>query len=252
MGASTTMYDLQKSNIWKRFASFVLDMILVTIIATGVLFLCSTIFKYDSYMQKLDGYYEEYNLDKTMTEDKYNKLSKEEQTAYVERYNKFIEDKRVVKVYNTIINLSIAMVTIAIVVAFLIVEFIIPLILHDGQTVGKKVFGLCVVKNDAVKINTVTLFIRSMIGKCVIEVMIPAIIIVLIYFGGIGIIGTVILFILAIIQIILLFKSKTTSLIHDALAMTVVVDKNSQMIFDSEDDLIKFKEEAHLKSLGKE
>ena len=41
------------------------------------------------------------------------------------------------------------------------------------------------------------------------------------------------------------FVTRTNSCIHDRLAMTVVVDMASQMIFETPEDLLEFKKKEH-------
>ena len=143
--------------------------------------------------------------------------------------------------------MSLALITVGLLIGVAVVEFVIPLCLKNGQTVGKKIFGLCLVKNDSVKINNMMLFIRAFLGKFTIETMIPVYILLLIIFGNAGLIGTVILFLILIIQIILSFATTNKTLIHDLMAGTVVVDMSSQMIFESEEAMIEFKQDFYKK-----
>ena len=124
-------------------------------------------------------------------------------------------------------------------------EFIIPLFLKNGQTVGKKVFSVGVIKNNCVKMSTFQLFVRTIIGKYTIETMIPILLIIAIIFGIVDIVGTIVILGLLVTQIILLFATKNHTLIHDTFAYTVVVDLPSQMTFDNEDELIKYKTKLH-------
>ena len=97
-------------------------------------------------------------------------------------------------------------------VAFLLLEFLIPLLLGNGQTVGKKVFGVAVMREDSVKLSPVLLFIRAILGKYTIETMVPVLIILMIYWSVLGFFGTVILFGMLILQLVLLFSTKERSM----------------------------------------
>ena len=103
-------------------------------------------------------------------------------------------------------------------------ELIIPLILKNGQTVGKKVFGIGVMMTGGTKIKTVALFIRAVLGKYTIETMIPVLIIIMIYFGGIGILGVIILGLIVLLQLILMAATSNNSPIHDLISDTVVIE----------------------------
>ena len=89
------------------------------------------------------------------------------------------------------------------------------------------------------------MFIRTVLGKFTIETMIPVIILVMISFNSIGVIGILTLAAILILEIVLLIVTHTNSMIHDVLAKTVVVDMASQMIFDSEEDMLAYKKKAH-------
>lgn len=245
------VYGIEKASLLKRFSAFLLDVIVTLIVATGVMALTSVITKYDDYSDKMEALYtqyeEEYDIKFEMSIEEYEKMTEEEIKKYEEVYEVFSKDEEVIFTYNMVFNLTLLIVTLGCLFGVLITEFIIPLILKNGQTVGKKVFNLCLVKNNGVKINTMMLFVRSFLGKFTIETMIPAYIVILVVFGNAGAIGSIVLILILLIQIVLVFKTENKCLIHDLMAGTVVVDKSSQMIFESEEALIEFKQEFYKK-----
>ena len=103
---------------------------------------------------------------------------------------------------------------------------------------------------DYVKVNSLQVFARAILGKCAIETMLPVLLILLMYFGAIGRIGPTILGILVMVQAFLLIFSKTKAGIHDRIAYTVAVDYSSQMIFDTKEEMIAYTEtsEAEMES----
>ena len=131
------------------------------------------------------------------------------------------------------------------VLAVLVLEFIVPLLLGNGATVGKKVFSLGLIRTDGVKINTMQLFVRALLGKFTIETMIPLYLFLMMLWGLMGIAGTVIICGLGITQMLLYGFTRTNSLLHDLLAGTVVVDISSQRVFASTDDLIEYTKRVH-------
>lgn len=120
----------------------------------------------------------------------------------------------------------------------------VPLILKNGQTLGKKVFSLAVMRVDGVKVTPFMMFVRTLLGKYTVETMIPVAIIVLILFGSGGIIGITVLGMLTILQIGLFVGTHNHTPIHDLFAQTVVVDLSSQIIFDTEAEMIEAKKQA--------
>lgn len=242
------IYDVQKASLLKRFSAFLLDFILIIVLASGFAFLLSWITQIDSYTETLQTYYEEYGekygVDFNISAEDYEQLTQERKDYYQEAYEAiFKENPDAYKAYRMSIALPMLITTISVLLSYLVFEFIIPLCLKNGQTIGKKIFSLGVVFNNSVKITNFALFVRAIFGKYTIETMFPVLLIMLVLYRQMGILALILVAALLILQIVLLFATKTRSFIHDTLASTVVVDMSSQMIFQSTDELIAYKEE---------
>ena len=118
------------------------------------------------------------------------------------------------------------------------------MIFGNGQTIGKKVFGLGVMRVEGVKVNGVCMFIRTVLGKYTIETMIPVMMALMLWFGSIGEVGWIIVAVILVTEAALLLTTRERAMIHDKLANTVTVDIASQMIFNSHEDLIAYKEKV--------
>ncbi len=246
------IYDLQKPTIWKRLSAYLFDFIILAVLITGFATVMSSVVGFDGQLSKLEGYYTEYskkyNIDLEISAEDFEKLSKEEQQVYADANELFQKDSRVLKAYSFIFSLTLIITAVSILLAVLTWEFIVPLFLKNGQTVGKKIFGVAVMRTNGVKITPVQLFVRSILGKYTFEIMIPVFSVILVVFANAGIFGIIMLAIVAIAQIIsLIVTPKTRSALHDLLADTVTVDLASQLIFETEAELIKYKEEQHAK-----
>lgn len=246
------IYDLQKPTLFKRLSAWLFDFIILAILITGFATAVSGVIGFNKQLSILEGYYTEYsqkyNIDLEISQEDFNKLSQEEQQVYEDANKLFQADERVVKAYGLLFGSTIIITAISILVAVLVWEFIIPLFLKNGQTVGKKIFGVAVMRTNGVKVTPVQLFIRSILGKYTFEIMLPVFSVVLVVFGGAGVFGLIMLAVIFIAQVIsLLVTRRTRSALHDLLSDTVTVDLASQLIFDTEADLIKYKEEQHAK-----
>jgi uncharacterized RDD family membrane protein YckC len=154
----------------------------------------------------------------------------------------------VIYTYNMMLSMAMVIITFAILLGYLILEFLIPLLLKNGQTLGKKLFGIGVMRVDSVRLPAILLFARTVLGKFTIGTMIPVYVIIMIIFGRLGLIGTVIIGALLLVQAILFFGTHDHTPIHDKLAGTVTVDLASQMIFDSPEALLEYKKRLHAES----
>ena len=240
------VYDLQKASMWKRISAFLFDFIMMSVITVLFAFLLSWVTGYDNWQRTFSSAYgrieEEYQVNLDLTYDEYTALTDEQSDRLNAAYDALRQDEEGMKAYQMIHTLSQVIVSLSILFGVMIWEFLIPLKLKDGRTLGKKIFGLALMRTDGVRVNTVSLFIRSLLGKYTIEIMIPVLIIMMIFWGTIGIIAPIILALIAIVEMCVMFFTQTNSLIHDLLADTVVVDYMSQMIFDTYDAMIAYKE----------
>ena len=239
------IYDLQKAGLWKRIAAWMFDGILTGILAVGFGVLLSMLLGYDAHSQALDDAYAryetEYGVVFDISAEEYERMTQAEIDHYNVAYDALIHDQDAMYAYNMVINLTMVITSIGILLAVLLWEFFIPLWIGNGQTLGKKIFSLCLVRIDGVKLNTMQLFTRSILGKYTIETMLPVVIVMMIFWGIVGLSGTLCLLVLAAAQILSLIISTNNCAIHDHLAGTAVVDITSQMIFRSTEELIEYK-----------
>ncbi len=245
--------SLQKANFWKRISAWLFDVLLTVMLAVGIAAAFSAVSNYDSYNDRLQACYtryeQEHGIDLDITEEEYNLLSPEEKQKYIDADKAFGADPEVQELYHTIFTMTLTIVAVGLLGAHLIIYFIIPLCFKNGQTLGKKCFGLAVMRTNCVKITHFVLFVRSIIGLYTIETMVPVLLLTMIYFGVIGGVGTLTLLLLLGLQIGVMIATKTNSSIHDLLSDTVVVDMASQQIFDTEDQLIAYKQAEHERGL---
>lgn len=226
--------DLQKAGIWKRLSAWLFDALLVGMLAVGFGVLLSSLLGYNGYNDALnqtyDRYEAEYGVTFEITQSDYQAMSEPQRRNYDDAYRALVADRDAIYLYNMVLQLTLVITTLGILSAFLVWEFLVPLLLGNGQTLGKKIFGLCLMRTDGVKVNNLQLFARAVLGKFTVETMIPVYILLLIFWGSIGLGGTLILLGLLAAQVISLAVTHTNSALHDLLAGTVVVDI-SQTIF---------------------
>lgn len=232
--------ELQKANMWKRISAYLLDVILLSMLAVGLIFLLSLLLGYDAQMTKLEAVYDryerEYGMFFDLTVEEYEALDESERANYDAALTAFSADGEAEYLYSMLINLTLIMITFGILLAYLLLEMLIPLLLGNGQTAGKKVFGIGVMRADGVKLSPLLLFIRTVLGKYTVETMIPVMLILMIFFGVMGIGGTGIIVLLALAQLVLLAVTRGRTPIHDLLAQTVTVDLASQRIFETAEE----------------
>lgn len=250
------IYDLQKPTLWKRVSAYLLDIVLIITLAVGFATVISAVTGYDAKLDRLIEYRSEFgekhgvNLD--ISQEEFNKLSTDEQKLFNDKYEEvtklLIKNEEYVKLNSMVINLTLVTASLGILLAVLLWEFIIPLFLKNGQTVGKKVFGIAVMRTNGVKASNMQLFVRAIFGKYTFEIMLPVFAVLMVLFANMFLFGVVVIAAIFIAQIVVLIVTRNTrQALHDLLSDTVTVDLASQLIFDTEEELIKYKEEQHAK-----
>lgn len=271
--------DLQKASLMKRLSAFLLDFVLFTMLFSGVLLLTNSIFNFDYYLNRYleerpneiiaeyqekykdelakidDAYYLSYEDYFNISDDDFNALPQEVRNIYDKCYSETQEaiftDAEMIKSLEILTNSALAMVSISFLIPYLILEFLVPLLFKNGQTLGKKVFAIAVMRNDGVKISPKLLFIRTVLGKFTVETMVPMFMILLFIIGLDPIVCITTILAILLIQLVLLITSKTRALIHDSLSSTVVVDFQSQMIFDSVEEKREYQLRLHKEAVDK-
>ena len=248
--------DIQKANMWKRISGGLLDWILLGVLVAFFAMLLSTVLGFDRYNAALEDCYSryeaQYGVSFDITMDQFRDMTQEQVALYEQAYAAFSADPAASYNFNMIVSLTLVIVSISILLGFLVLEFAVPLWLKDGRTLGKKIFGIGLMRTGGTRINGVSLFIRTFLGKYAIETMIPVLIILMIFWGTIGIVGPLVVAGILLLQLILMAVSHTNSMIHDRLSDTVVVDMESQMIFDTESDLIEYTKRLHAEKASKQ
>lgn len=241
--------DLQKPSIWKRISASMFDCLLLVIVVVGIGYVLSAVTGYNEYNKTLqnayDRYESEYEIEFEITGEEYLAMTEAEKATYDAAYDALIKDKEAMYAYNMVLSLTMVIISGSILLATIILELLVPLKLGNGQTIGKKIFGIGVMRIDAVQLTTIQLFIRTVLGKFTIETMIPVYIVIMIFFNIIGVEGTIILGVLALVQLVMLCVTRNRYVIHDLLAGTVVIDIASQKIFKDQEALLEYIKKEH-------
>lgn len=238
------MFDLQKASMLKRVPAWMLDAVLFLCLAAGFMALLGSGLQVDKHTKELDAIYvkyeETYDISFTITQEDYQKLNKDEKAAYDAAADALAKDVEAQRAYEMVLNMTVLTLSISLLATYFILEFLIPLWLKNGQTLGKKVFSIGVMRTDGVKITPFMLFARTILGKYTLETMIPVMLLMMLLFGVVGLEGVIIIGLILLLQVIIMIATRTNSAIHDLVACTVTVDLASQMIFDSPEARLEY------------
>ncbi len=239
------MCDLQKASISKRIAAWIFDMMMILILFSFVAVAISWATGLGDYATEFNEirneYITNYGIDPSVPEQDLTDAQKE---AFTEAEAAFQKDERALRVFAMMLNLLLVVLGMGLFVAFLILEFIIPLFLRNGQTLGKKMFGIGVMQDSGVRLKNVSLFVRSILGKYAVETMIPVSVLLMLIMGQADIVTLFVVFAIFVLEIVLLIRTNTNSALHDVLSSAVTVDIASQKIFESNEELLEYKKKV--------
>ena len=245
------IFDIQKASLWKRISAALFDFIILAIVAVGAATIFSDVFGYDKHVDtftnKCEYYSEEYGVELPVTNESFAKMTEAEQENCRAANKALNADKEAVRAYRMMQNLPLLMITFGVLFGILMLEVVIPAMFSNGQTLGKKIFGIALMRVDGVKLSGVQLFVRSVLGKFTVELMIPIYVIWMLVSGKGGLFGLALLLLLLVAQILCLVKTRTGSLLHDVMAGTVAVDLASQMIFETKEAQLQYIKDWHAK-----
>ncbi|MCF0237356.1 MAG: RDD family protein [Sphaerochaetaceae bacterium] len=232
-----------------------MDVIFLAVLGTLLAWFLSFVTSFDywaeTYETTINQYEKSFGINFEISEQEYLSFSQEQRNTYDLAYDTLIGDEIAMKAYNMVLKLSLIIASASIFIAYAILEFIVPLFLKNGMTVGKKVFGIALMNGNYTKVTPVVMFARTFLGKYALETMIPVLLFVMFTFNITGALGIYIIGLLLLIQIILILATKNHSALHDLLCGTIVVDYLSQRIFDTYDDMISYKEKVYEETINR-
>lgn len=236
-------YSIQKGSFWKRISAWMFDMVISISLTLVFLLAFIAIFNYNQSAGQLKGLWDGYAIQTGLAgwtdemikanEAAYNAL--EQQTLEL-----FFNNATVIDLFQHLITIVLIAVSISILLAYLVVYFFVPMIFKNGQTLGKKCFGLAVMRTNSVKVTTPVFLIRTVVGLFVIETLFPLMLLALTVAGMLGAIGVITPILLLILECAVMIITPTNSSIHDLLCDTVVVDMNSQEIFETDEEMLEY------------
>ena len=191
-----------------RAAALILDAVLLLVLFTGILYIISLIADFDAHYALLQ---EEYKKVGYLI---FDPESKEFVTITMDNpnYNHVIDlinENEVLLTELAFVNrFSVNAPLIGIAISLFVLEFIVPLILKNGQTIGMKFFKIALISKNNLAITNTQLFARCVIGKIAILGVIPVLSLLYIFLNaGGGLFGTSLLLIVIIVQIVMLVKN---------------------------------------------
>ena len=142
---------IRKASAWKRGSAFFCDLVLLAMLVITLALAFSSIFGYERYnarmMEIYDKYATEYGIDLELTAEEIAALPQEQKDAYEAADQALLSDAEAIYVHSMMSSLRLLIAMLSVAISFVLLEFVVPLVLGNGQSLGKKVFGLAVMRS---------------------------------------------------------------------------------------------------------
>lgn len=241
--------DIQRATMLRRVPAWLLDVILVLVLAAGFMAGLSYVLDLDTHIDQIDAIYDryekEYDTSFDIDDDYFDNMSEEELARYEAATEALSRDTEAQQTFELVLNLTLVTMSGGFLGALFILEFLIPLWLKNGQTLGKKVFGIGLMRKDGIKVTTFMMFARTILGKYTIETMIPIFLLLASFFGILGLGGLILCTAAMLAPAIVALCTRNKTAIHDLMACTIAVDLASQMIFDTPEEQLEYYKQIH-------
>lgn len=240
-----SIYTPKNAKITKRIAAWVVDIILIIILWTGVSLLTSHIYKYDNYMNTVTEKYVEYNL-ATYDEEKkeYVFVDIEHDQKAQENYALLIKDQEFVTAYHKVNVGQVVILSTGLFTSLLVFEFILPLCLKHGRTIGMRFFGIGYVTDQDIDVGVKQVLVRFLFGKFILCGFVPLTGYLLFAMNsGFGGLGLILLIGVPILNIILSIITPEKRGIHDYISRVKPIDNDCQIYVKTVEELVKLKAE---------
>jgi len=171
---------------------------------------------------------EESGISADLTPQEYQNLTDEQIQKYEAGWIEYFNEEENIRTYNRMVVGSYLTVLGSILVAVLILELAIPLFLGDGQTLGKKMMGLVVIRMSGEQVDTLGIIARALLGKYLVEIAVPVFTVLAIYNGNSSGRSSFMIVGLFLAQAACMGLTRERRLIHDFLSGTRVVAAESE------------------------
>lgn len=247
------MLEFHKAKFIKRLAAYAIDLILLLAITLGIAAAMFSEMDYNTYEEKFElcceKYGQQFGVDLSASRADQAEMPEAEQEKYMAAWEALNADAEAMDAIKQKLRIELLSAIVGFFVGYVILEVMLPLIFKNGQTVGKKIMGLCVMHKYHVRVGFMQIIYRTILGKYFIETMIPVVMLILSDYGVLGMTASLVLAAIAMTQGFIVMMSQANCGIHDKLFHTVVADFKKQHIFDNWNDRFDF-EEAYEKEMA--
>lgn len=234
--STRSIFSPKKASTIKRLGAYLIDAILFITLFAGMVLLVSYIVGYQNNYSLLESKYIEHGVyilkNNTYTFcDETTDLCKQ---AWID----FNNDKDACYYYDHSTSLTTLIITISAFISYGILEFVMPMIFKNGQTIGMKCFKIGLIDKQGIRVKNIQIFIRFLFGKFLVSRILPVYGFIFMVFNLTGgLYGFVLAVGILLCDLAMMIFSKTKSGIANAISSTYAVDLEETYIFNTIEEL---------------
>jgi len=231
-----SIFSPKKASIIKRLGAYLIDAILFITIFAGMVLLVSYIVGYQNNYTLLENKYIEHGV-YVLKNNSYT-FCDETTELCKQAWIDFNNDKDACYYYDHSTSLTTLIITISAFISYGILEFVIPIIFKNGQTIGMKCFRIGLIDKQGIRVKNIQIFIRFLFGKFLVSRILPIYGFIFMVFNLTGgLYGFVLAVGILLCDLGMMIFSETKSGIANAISSTYAVDLEETYIFNTIEEL---------------
>lgn len=215
---------ITKPRFMRRVAAWIIDFFCVVILFFGLSLFLDTPIKTALGISKINDEIAERAVEEGVAS--YQTVDGVETIVYIdandERYVAFFSSEEIAPKQTKAMYLSVLGIATEVLISEFFMCFLVPLLLKNGQTFGKKVFHIGVISQNGLQMAPWQLPVRSFVGIFLIETFFS----LNYFFPGVGF----------LLSFIVAICTKKHLALHDFIANTIVIDIENTPVFVSEQE----------------
>lgn len=236
-----SIYTPKKPTWFKRILASFLDLILFAVLLTGMMLLLSYVIGYQHDLELLTQKYIEYGVYILNKDGQYEFCS--EASSCMDAWKAFNQDALAIQYYDSVAMKTLPITIGGVFLSELILEFIIPLFLKNGRTIGMFCLGIAYLDKKDIQITHIQLFIRFLFGKFIVVSVLPLFCFYLHFFNIWPTYGLVACLAFVIGNLIMKFVTERRVGFADAIGSMYMVENEAQVYVKTTEELSKLKAE---------
>ena len=252
MVLKNSIYTPKKATWFKRILAFLLDVILFAVLVSGMMLLLSFVLGYQRDLELLEEKYIQYGIYVLNNSGTYEFCTTVNNEACLDAWEAFNLDAEACAYYDSTAIKTIPILIGGIFFSELILDFIVPLFIKNGRTIGMFCLGIAYLDTKDIQITSIQLFIHFLFGKFLVVSALPVFFFLMHFFNLWPNYGLLVCLGILLVNVLMKFFTPKRMGIADSIGKMYLIDNESQVYCKTVEELSALKaKEAREKEMQK-